>query len=188
MDIAVLTGPYTYLILFFAMFILGETVFMPAVYLSLNNQLNPILVILVSALATSIADLIWYYVAAHVPVQKLKKWHRVERHQHTFNRLSELFDAHSYRILFLSKFVYGTRILVQLISGMKKIPVWKYLGVNALGIISYMLFLYVIAIAVDTTVARYVLGGFKFGIVSFILLAVIINVCIHLIAKRKWSL
>jgi membrane protein DedA with SNARE-associated domain len=177
---------HPYVFLFIGMFFLGETILLPAIYISFQGGLNPAKVILICTIATLIADLVWYYLASSVPVGKLKKWDRIAKHQDTFATLSGLFDKHNTRILFLSKFVYGTRILVQIICGMRKMNIGLYLGVNILGIITYILIAYVIAAAVNITMSARLISDIRIAIIIFVIIVIGINLVLKYFIQRKW--
>ena len=186
MDIVELLTTYKYAVLFFGMLFLGETFLLPAVYLSLDGKISPGMVVLISCVATVVSDVVWYYLAFIVPFHKIRHWRRVEHHQDKFEKLSQLFDKHNYRILFLSKFVYGTRILVQILCGVKRMNFWKYIAVNIFGVLSYMVFLYFIAVVVNRSIAGEVMGGFKIAIAVFIVIVIVINLCIRYLAEKNW--
>jgi membrane protein DedA with SNARE-associated domain len=167
------------------MFFLGDTVLLPAIYFSLEGIINPVLVIVLSLVATLISDLIWYEIAARVPFHKIQHWKRIENHTDVFNHLMEAFDRYHLWILFWSKFVYGTRILVQIICGAKKVHFGKYIVVNAIGSTAYILLLYGIAIAVQQVVGVRMAGEFKIVLLLFVVIVVIIHLCIkHLVQKK----
>jgi membrane protein DedA with SNARE-associated domain len=186
MDIVGLIITYKYAFLFIGMFLLGEAVFLPAIYLSLLGYISLPVVILVSLFATLISDVIWYYIASHRSVAKIQHWHRVEKHKEKFVRLSALFDRRGGLILFASKFVYGTRILVQVICGMKRMNIWKYLFVNTIGSLAYLLFLTGITMAVDAVFLPEVIGGVKISLIVLVAVVVLINLGIKYITQKLW--
>jgi membrane protein DedA with SNARE-associated domain len=186
MNMVELLFAYKYSLLFVGMFLLGETVLLPALYLTQEGHLNLFMVIVVSALATIVSDFVWYVVAYKAPLHKVGTWHRVKKHQALFEKLSALFDAHAYRVLFVSKFVYGTRILVQLLCGMKKMPFVNYLIINTLGTLLYIALLYCVAYFVGGLIAPHVIGGIKAAIIIFIILVVLVNLFIRYLAEKIW--
>jgi membrane protein DedA with SNARE-associated domain len=185
MDILAFVVQYEYWFLFLGLFCLGETVLLPAIYFSLEGKLNIWWVITIATLANIISDIIWYEIAKRVPFHRVKHWHRVERHQETFKKLMHQFDKHHLKILFISKFVYGTRILVQIICGVKRVHFWRYLSVNFLGIAAYTALLYAVALAVNKTLAERLIGNAKVAILVFIVIAIGINLCIKYYAEKK---
>ncbi|MDQ3076908.1 MAG: VTT domain-containing protein [bacterium] len=171
--------------LFIGMLFLGEVVLLPAIYYSLSGNIGVFEVIYVSAIATLVSDLVWYYLAFFVPIKKITTWKHVEKHQVIFQKLSTLFDRYGLLILFLSKFVYGTRILVQIICGLKQVNIVKYLIVNTIGVFSYIAFLYVIALSVSNAISFRILGGMKISMIVFIVLVIIINLWVKYYIQRK---
>lgn len=188
MDMVGCMNTYTYAVLFFGMMIFGETVFLPASYLSLQGVLDPVAVIVVSVVATLVADFVWYLLGSKVSLEKIQHWRRIKKNRHTFEKISALFDDYGYYVLFISKFVYGTRILVQLLSGIKKLPVVMYLIINTIGTFTFLMFLFCITFFVDSAFATVTMHNFYIGIISVLIIGVVINLCIHAIIRKKMSL
>ncbi|HEY1037301.1 MAG TPA: VTT domain-containing protein [Candidatus Paceibacterota bacterium] len=171
--------------LFIGMFLLGETVLLPAIYYSLEGNIRISEVVVISVAATLVSDMAWYYLARFMPLRKIKSWKRVKEHESTFANLSRLFDLYGLRILFFSKFVYGTRILVQVICGIKRVDVLKYLAVNIAGATAYVLFLYAIAVTVSSAVSSYILSGVKVSLIAFVVFVIAINLCTKYLVQKK---
>ena len=171
----------TYVIFFIGMFFLGETVLLPAIYLSLVGQMSIVAVVILSTIANLLSDLAWYFAARLLPIDNIKKWKRVERHQETFTKLGLLLNRHEYYILFASKFVYGTRILVQIICGTRRTPLGKYFIVNLAGTILYLAFLYTAAFGVNKLSTN-----FYAEVLIFIGLVAAMNLIIRWITEKRW--
>ncbi len=186
MPIIEFISAYPYIFLFIGMFFLGETVLVPAIYYSIDGKIGVVAVIAISLIATLISDVIWYYIAKSVPTGRISTWHRVGRHKETFAKLSRVFDRHHTRILFLSKFVYGTRVLVQIICGMKKMHFGMYFGVNFLGSLAYILLLYFIAASVNIASSARLIGGVKTAMIVFVVMVIVVNLGLKYFIQRKW--
>ena len=170
----------TYLLLFIGMFFFHETVLLPAVYLSLENEMSILAVVVLSIATSLIADLVWYFVAHLLPIEKLKKWHHIKRRQTTFDKLTLLLNKHQYPIIFASKFIYGTRLLVQIICGLRRTPIFKYFVVNLVGTVIYTAFLYGTALGINMLPLNLYLRGF-----IFIALILVINLIVRTIAQKR---
>ncbi len=171
--------------LFIGMFLLGETVLLPVIHYSLEGNIGISEVVLISVAATLISDLAWYYLARIAPLGKIRNWRRVKEHESSFENLSRLFGKYGLRILFFSKFVYGTRILAQVVCGIKRVNPWKYLAVNVAGTVAYVLFLYAIALSVSGAASNYILSGVKVSLIAFVGFVIAINLCVKYLVQKK---
>src|SRR4051812_25995630 len=121
-----------YLLLFVTLLLGGETVLVPALYLALIGKLQIAPVIAVASLATILSDCAWFFVGRLLPAERLsrirwlgKKWPQV------LAKSSGLFHRHGLKLVFISKFLYGTRIASQMLAGVARLPFVRYLMVNA---------------------------------------------------------
>lgn len=186
MDIISSLGGYPYIILFLGMFVVGETVLIPAIFLSFEGFLDPGAVVAVSFVATVLADIAWYSFARFAPLERVVGLKRVSGGKASFERLSALFDQHAYRVLFISKFVYGTRVFVQIIAGLKHLNFRNYVLVNSAGILSYFALLYLVAYVAGKALAEQFVNNSKVAIAGFLLIIVIVHICVQYIARKKW--
>ena len=69
--------------------------------------------------------------------------------------LERLFDRRGAQVVFMSKFVYGTRSIVQILAGVHDLPVRSYLLANILGAATLTVMLSVVAWSVASTARRY---------------------------------
>jgi membrane protein DedA with SNARE-associated domain len=177
---------YKYPFLFLGMFVFGEAVFIPAIYLALEGQFNISGVIIISILANIVADFVWYFLAAAVPFEKIRTWGKVKGKEKTLEKISDLLDIYGYKLLFISKFIYGTRILVQIICGLKRLNLWKYLIVNTIGTALYLGFLYVLTLALHAGVSSVAVQEIKLAVAAFIIIVIGINIWIQFKVRKKW--
>src|SRR5438045_4018998 len=103
---------HEYLLIFGGLILGGETVLLPAIYLALIGKLNLMFLVTIAGCATIIADSGWYLVGRLSPVYKLNRLPR-GRWGQRFSRAAELFRRHGLKVVFCSKFIYGTRIATQ---------------------------------------------------------------------------
>lgn len=186
MDFLAFILHYNYLFIFWGMIFFGESVLLPALYLSFEGLLDPYILFAIALIAPLVSDCIWYGLAMRVPFHKVQHWKRIEGHKDKFGHLLHAFDKYHLWILFISKFVYGSRVLVQIICGAKKVHFWRYLAVNAVGTTAYLLLLYGIAFSVNKTVGARLIGEVKWAVVLFISIVLVINLCIKHFAQKKW--
>jgi membrane protein DedA with SNARE-associated domain len=186
MDILAFLSHNEYLVLFIGLLFAGEVVLLPAIYLALAGRLDPGIVFFAAVASGVLSDIVWYKLASHAPLTQVKSWKLIARHKNEFARLAALFDAHQYRILFLSKFVYGTRIIVQLICGIRHMPFGPYLLVNAAGAASYILLLFALAIALESVVTPGDVRELQASFIAFVGIVIGIHVWIRYLARKKW--
>jgi membrane protein DedA with SNARE-associated domain len=123
---------HPYVFIFIGLFFFGETVFLPSLYLGFKGTLSVPIVIALMITASLLSDLVWYTIGRWFPKETVVR-RLGERSARHMEQLSSFFDAHRLKTLFLSKFVYGTRTIVQVLSGMHRTPFWEYMLVNMLG-------------------------------------------------------
>jgi membrane protein DedA with SNARE-associated domain len=176
---------YKYPFLFAGMFFFGEAIFVPAVFLSFEGQIHIAGVIIVSILANIIADFVWYFLGDTVPFEKILTWKQVKGREKTVDRISGLIETYGFKILFVSKFIYGTRILVQIICGMKRLNLWKYLLINAAGTTLYLGFLYGLTAALHAGISSAAIQEIKLAVMAIIVIVIGINIWIQYKVRTK---
>jgi membrane protein DedA with SNARE-associated domain len=129
---------YKYTAFFIGMILGGDLVLITAVYLAIKNQMDIGYVIVLAYISTTISDFIWYYIGKRLPTHKFEKYNFVQKRREFIDQISTFFSKHSFKTLFYSKFIYGTRTVVQMLGGAKGLKVTKYLAVNSLGTIGYI--------------------------------------------------
>lgn len=177
-----------YLGIFAGILVGGESVFIPAVYLTFRNVIDPIPLILISASAGIISDSIWYWVGKTFPVHRLLEMKSLKRSREYIAHASSFFDRNSLKLLYLSKFVYGTRTAMQVICGQKRIPFGKYLIVNTLGILSWLLLLYGIAYALRQQLSHYeeTVQNIELVFAVSFLIIMILLICFTRFYGKRW--
>jgi membrane protein DedA with SNARE-associated domain len=142
---------YPYMILFIGLFFAGETVLLPAIYFALKGDLRLSYVIALALFATVLSDLVWYFVGSHMKNRFARKVisDRLER---SLAKIDEAFTKRGAVVLFMSKFVYGTRTAVQVLAGLHQMRLRTYIAINFLGIFSLVLFIAALAYSIDATI------------------------------------
>lgn len=124
-----------YPLLFVGLLAAGELVLIPALYLAVKGRLDLPLVIGIAITATALSDLAWYTIGRAFPTVALKKLAKRQGGR-LLPWLERTFAERGALALFLSKFVYGTRVMAQLIAGLSGMPLRRYLPVNAAAIVA----------------------------------------------------
>lgn len=179
---------HPYLFIFVGMFFAGELVLLPAIYLAVTGRLELAYVVFVSIAATLLSDAVWYWLGRRFPASALERipGHRTSRLVRGIERLYTRNGAH---VVFLSKFVYGTRVIAQVLAGIHDMPVRAYLAANTLGVAALTLVLAGIAWSVAGTARRFddAVHSVEIAFIAFVLIAGVGYYVVARIARRKWS-
>jgi len=177
-----------YYAIFIGLFFAGETVLIPAIYLGVEGRLDLPLVIAISLMAAVISDLVWYFVGRLFPLSKILTFRPFRSKNAEIDSLSKVFDKHALYILFLSKFIYGTRTIVQILCGSRKISFLPYFMINFTSLCILNGVFVLIAFYINKST---ILVSYPYGI--WIALGVFAGIVIlfHYIVKKifweKWS-
>ncbi|MCI0619555.1 VTT domain-containing protein [Candidatus Wolfebacteria bacterium] len=188
MSIIGLVVAHTYAFIFFGLLFAGEVVLIPAAYAATLGYIGIVQLFLTAVIATSIADTFWYFVGKYISTERLWRIGFVRKREELIRNISAHFTNHQLKILFLSKAVYGTRTVIQVLSGMHHVPFAKYLSVNALGIVSWTAFIIIVASVIQTGLdpIREVVHGAEIAFVVFVGLVIVVNILVHRAVKHRW--
>jgi len=179
---------HPYLFIFLGMIFAGEIVLLPAIYLAVTGRLNLFYVVGLSLAATLISDLFWYYLGRRFPASALRRLpgRRADR---VVRGLEKLFRTKGAHVLFLSKFVYGTRVIAQVLCGIHDMRVRTYLVTNSLGVLAFMVMLVVMALLVtgSTRQLENVILGIEVTFLLFALVAVLVQFFVGRAVRQRWS-
>lgn len=179
---------HPYYSVFIGLVIGGESVLLPALYLATQKVLSIEYVWGLSLLATAISDTVWYYIGYKFSLQRLSGIPFFKKHIDTVHILSRLFRKHGLLLIFISKFVYGTRVASQVLSGSIKISFIKYFFVNMAGVIALNSVFTVLAYTVTTSLSQmedYVYA-FEVGFLILIIFIILTNILIRYHISKKW--
>lgn len=178
-----------YWLIFFGLLVGGETILLPALYFAAAGYLSTWVVMALMIAATVLSDGFWYWVGARAEQWGWIKWLIRPRLKQAAERLSALFRRRALQILFLSKFVYGTRTAAQLLSGVHRVPVWSYLAVNILGVVALGGFYLALMYGAATTLENFeqLASRVHLGLALAAVMAVLVQLIIGQVIKRQWS-
>ena len=179
---------HPYITIFIGLFFFGETVLLPAIYFTLDGRLHLPYIIAIAMFVTIASDIFWYYVGAHMKERFAKKI-VTSRLQKTVEKLSLIFARQSNSILYFSKFVYGTRTAVQILSGLQPMPFRKYITINFLGVFSLLMFIITLAYSVNLTVENIhgIVRDLQVSFLIFIIILISTHIAISTYFKKIWS-
>lgn len=179
----------TYLLIFIALVIGGEVFLIPIIYLGMVGTLNLWHVVLVAIAATLVADSLWYVLGRAITEERLRRFPLVRRRVELLERMSGAFASKgAMAVLVLSKFVYGSRIIVQILCGIYRMRYWKYAAVNTVGILAWIGALMLIASVVDTGLAgiKETAYGLQIVFAVFAAAAIVAGILIRRFVTKRW--
>ncbi|MBI2120734.1 MAG: VTT domain-containing protein [Parcubacteria group bacterium] len=180
-------GEYKYAFIFIGLIVAGEAVLIPAIYFSFIGRLDLTLVVVVALIATILSDALWYLLGRWGGYKEWTRRRVFGNERSAVQRFSAYFLHHNLIALFLSKFIYGTRIAAQVLSGINKVPFRSYFHVNAIAAAAWIATLVLLG------------AGFSSGIdelsstvrvmeqfAGFAVLVLVLLFFIKHIAEKKW--
>ncbi len=150
MTLSVLLGNPT--ILFALLLIAGETALIPAVYFAHIGAVDFFYIIPLTLVATVIVDTILYLSGCCIERDALISHKFVCKHSAKIEKFSSYFTRHSIKFLLISKFIYGTRMVAQILCGVHRIGFLKYTFFNIIGVLMLLVFLVGLAPLVTSSV------------------------------------
>lgn len=136
-----------YPVLFVGLLVAGEVILIPALYLAVTGRLDLAIVFGIAIVATLISDLAWYGIGRLSPTAALKRL-AARRGGRLLPWLERVYRERGAEALFLSKFVYGTRVMAQLIAGLQAMPLRWYFVVNTAATVAINALFTGIAVAI----------------------------------------
>ncbi|HNP75005.1 MAG TPA: DedA family protein [bacterium] len=130
---------YGYLIVFFGAVAGGEIFILAASFMASLGYFNIYAVVLISLAGIILSDSLWYLLGRKGKnfILTCKNWLCLKNYHNRL--LDRYFNSHYGKLIILSKFVYGTRIVTMITSGYKKVPYRKFFYYNLLSIIIWII-------------------------------------------------
>ncbi len=179
---------HPYIALFAGMLIAGEIILLPAIFLATTGRIDLLAVVSISLLATLISDAIWYALGRRFPARFIKRFSG--RFGHKFlDSMERIFNAGGGQVLFLSKFVYGTRTLVQVFAGLHGMPFRNYLPINMAGVLAVIVVLILVSYAIVGMTIRIeeVMQRLQVAFLLFVVITVGGFFMFSRVMKQRWS-
>jgi membrane protein DedA with SNARE-associated domain len=136
--------------IFLGIIFLGGLVLIPAMYLSITGSISLTFLLLINIIAAATADSFWYAVGKVAKKEKLYTYRFIKKRITEAERFSAFFTKHGVLLVFLTKFIYGTRIASHVLAGMHKIRFYKFLGATAAGTGVWFGIFYLLLRSIDT--------------------------------------
>ncbi|MEX0672595.1 MAG: VTT domain-containing protein [Candidatus Paceibacterota bacterium] len=155
---------------------LGEAFVLPGIYLGYTGRLDLELVLIFTLCGALLADTFWYTLGLLIPKERLAHYRYVRSRLDRAKPFDEFFRQHKLRVLFYSKFLFGTRMVFQLLAGIYRVPLWQYALVVLLSNIVWILLLTVIGLVLGAGLATLEDTAFGLQIALTALLAVTLGI------------
>ena len=134
---------YTYLVSFLGAFFGGEETILVLFTLANQGIMNPIVVFIFTYLGTFSADIMWFYLGKVRYLSRLKElpfvhnvYLRAERIMHKVS------NRNTFRLLFITKFISGTRIATIMYVGRKNLSLKNFIKYNSIVILIWSILLF----------------------------------------------
>jgi membrane protein DedA with SNARE-associated domain len=170
---------YPYPIIFVSLLVGGGIILFPAFYLAVLGVFTWWHIIGIMVLATLFADSFWYLVGrGAVPAFMSSRFNRAKY----LKKVTNSTKGRELILLFYSKFVYGTRIAVQVLCGARRVNFAAYLFVNTATVILLGLLYYgtvkFAAAGIET------LGELRYTFVKVLVLTFVVLGALHFFLYR----
>lgn len=135
---AVSHEPLRSFVIFLLLLVGGETTLVPVMGLSVAGWVEPWRVLVLLGAATVVSDVLWYLLgvgADRLPLRRIWGVRWVVRHLD--DGVAPVLRQHPAKIVFLSKFVFGARSSVQMLCGMYRVPISRYLLASLAGVMAW---------------------------------------------------
>ena len=181
---------YKYIIIFLGMLVAGETVYIPAIYASFLDYIDIKGLFLTAFSATLITDILLYQIGKKIPLEKIKRYSWLRKKTLIIEKFQKKFNQHAFLVFLFSKFFYGTRAAAQIFYGMHKIPTGKYIILNSLSIILWLVIMYLLGLGLHSSILTWQ-TSFKqiefLGAGIFLIFMIIFIWIFRIITKKKLS-
>ena len=134
------------LFLLIGILVFGSVVLLPAIHLAASGELDPALVVVVALLAIEISDSAWYFAGRAVPIERMRRRPRLAGKIGRAEALLARFPGSLAQLLFLSRFLYGSRIAVSLLCGLARLSFRKVFLVNLVSALAWLAMLFALVI------------------------------------------
>jgi membrane protein DedA with SNARE-associated domain len=177
---------YHYALAFFGALIIGEEVLFLLSIFSGKGYFSLYAVIFLGFLGLLSADIFWYFIGKHGRIREgRKKLIKCSgyRELHKFGKFLD--ERHEFLGFFLSKFVYGIRFLKLVSSGAKEMRFWRFLKLDILALIAWMIIMIPLGFLAGRGFLRIfeIVHGIE-GAVKVLVIGLFIIILLNLIARR----
>lgn len=141
---------YPYVFLSAGFFFAHESVFIPSIYLGLSGTLDLELLVILMIVMSVISDAAVHLVGRYISEERIRR-HAGKRLLTAVDAGHVFFERYGLVAIIVSRFIYGTRVATQLLSGMYRVPFVQYIIVNTIGMTVFIVALTALLASVRTS-------------------------------------
>jgi membrane protein DedA with SNARE-associated domain len=178
-----------YTAVFVGLVLFGGVILTPIVYLATIDAINTFHLTLLVTAAAVFSDSLWYALGRYLTKERLYSLPYLRNRMKQTERFSAFYERNGIRVVFLAKFVYGTRVVTQILAGMHRANFWKYLFAVTVGSVGWMWMLIGISYTINAG-----LGGIEntalklqLAFLLLVIVVVIVSVAGRAYANKKWT-
>lgn len=174
--------------IFFSSMIFGDAVIMTAAFLSGQGIWSPITVFILTFFGTLVADIFWFFLGR----KSLTKFHKWEAYRKKSEKILAVIEkiagSRPLLFLFITKFLYGTRIITIVYVSLRNINFFKFIAVDSFGTLLWLFVIVPVSwfIGKSTVGLSELIGVTKIALI-FLLFVFLITRIITLYLKRSLS-
>jgi len=168
--------------LFLGLLVVGTPVLLAAIHLVLRGELAAGTLVALALAAMGTADTVWYGVGRALPAERLQRSGRVAAGMRRVEALWSRMPAG--RVLFLSRFLYGSRIPVLVLCGLARTPYRTAWRVNLASSIVWLALLFALAASVGSVVESIWGDDLWLAITALVLTGVGLQLALAWIGRR----
>lgn len=183
-----LGSPHVYIFIFVGLLVGGEVVLLPSTFFALLGYLNIWYIFTISVIAVTIADTLWYLFGRRLTKERVVNLPIFRKRRELLFKTSAAFEKYSFLVIFFAKYIYGIRIIVQILSGIHRVPFWRYFSTNVSAIILLNLVLIALASTITTSLRQLedVTRAISLGLTAFVIIVILLHwLAGRIITRRK---
>src|SRR3989344_320374 len=178
---------YKLALLYVGLIVGGTPGLVAAIYFSLVGVYS-LTSVFVACIVTTVAwDGFWYGVGRFIMLERLKKISFLKERLHLIERMEHHYRNHAYKLIFLSRFVYGTNSPISIVSGAHRISFYRFIAVSVGSIGGWFLALSIIGLLLRPSLDEIegIAKNLTIGFTVFVALMPLVYITVkHLITKR----
>ncbi|QQR82211.1 VTT domain-containing protein [Candidatus Campbellbacteria bacterium] len=164
---------FAYAVIFIGLLLEGEVTLFLAALLVHQGFLNLYDTLALTLLGVFLGDLLWFTLGEHLSLyKKISAW--VEREA---GRFDHIFQAHTFKSLLVTRFLYGLSRPTLIRMGMLRIPIKKFLEANIVTTLVWSSLVWIIAYALSASIlsTRHFIPRLEAGIALIIIAIIVLN-------------
>jgi len=176
---------YKYVLVFFGLVLSGDIFLVGTIYSARFGFVELSTLFPVAIAASIVSDAVWYLLGRFLRRDRLEKLPMLRSKPALVAKLAALFERKGALLVFACKFLYGTRVITQVLCGVHKMKYKKYFFVNVAGSLIWISFLMALVTAVNASVGTLKSTVTKVEISLTIIIALFL--AIRFITKRLFE-